>query len=153
VSEYYTTKLAEGSAFEKFVYSVLRRMGLIITRPHTTKGMQLKGENSIGWEIKYDNLMTETGNVYIETAEKSDPRNATYIKSGVYRDDNTWMWVIGDYSELFIIQKNLLKMLIETGRYRKIENKRRSSMGYLIPKKVIRKYAGIVIHPDSSGIT
>lgn len=145
MNEYYESKLADGKNFEKFVYDVLKDMGLVVVKPHLTKEMQLKGENSIGWEIKYDERMVETNNVYIEVAEKSDPKNNSYVKSGIYRDDNSWLWLIGDYSEIYIIQKNLLKMLVETGKYRKVENNRKSSIGYLIPKETMRKYAGKII--------
>jgi len=145
LNEYYESKLADGKNFEKFVYDVLKDTGLVVVKPHLTKEMQLKGENSIGWEIKYDERMAETNNVYIEVAEKSDPKNNSYVKSGIYRDDNSWLWLIGDYSEIYIIQKNLLKILVETGKYRKVENNRKSSIGYLIPKEIIKKYAGKVI--------
>jgi len=89
--------------------------------------------------------MAETGNAYIEIAEKSDPKNDKYVNSGIYRDDNTWLWLIGNYTEIYIIQKNLLKMLVETGRYRQVENDRKTSIGYLIPKEILKRYAGKVI--------
>lgn len=145
MNEYYMAKLTNGIKFQKFVYNVLESMGLVVTKPHKTKEAQFEGENSIGWEIKCDERMAETNNVYIEIAEKSDPKNNSYVKSGIYRDDNSWLWLIGDYSEIYIIQKNLLKMLVETGKYRKVENNRKSSIGYLIPKEIIKKYAGKVI--------
>lgn len=147
MNEYYADKLNDGIEFEKFVYEVLKDIGLVVTKPYTTKKMQFKGENSIGWEIKYDQRMAETGNAYIEIAEKSDPKNDKYVNSGIYRDDNTWLWLIGNYTEIYIIQKNLLKMLVETGRYRQVENDRKTSIGYLIPKKVLKRYAGKVIIP------
>ncbi len=148
MNKYYNDKYSSAVEFERFVYDVLKEMGLVVIKHHKTKELQLKGENSIGWEIKHDELMIKTGNVYIEIAEKSDPRNAVYVKSGIYRDDNTWMWIIGDYEEFFIIQKNLLIMLVKTGKYRKVENERKSSIGYLVPKEVIEKYAGKVVYPE-----
>jgi len=124
MNEYYADKLNDGIEFEKFVYEVLKDIGLVVTKPYTTKKMQFKGENSIGWEIKYDQRMAETGNAYIEIAEKSDPKNDKYVNSGIYRDDNTWLWLIGN---------------------RQVENDRKTSIGYLIPKEILKRYAGKVI--------
>ena len=53
--------------------------------------------------------MKETGNIYFETAEKSDPANREFVESGILRDDENWLYGIGDYSQIFIFSKRRLQ--------------------------------------------
>ena len=53
-------------------------------------------------EIKRDGKFRETGNLYIETAEKSHPDKYEFIPSGIMRQDNSWLFVIGDEKTIYI---------------------------------------------------
>ena len=66
--------------------------------------------NSFTGETFYaENGKGATGNIYIETAEKAIPREGPYVQSGIYRDDESWLYGIGDYSKFYIFGKKCLK--------------------------------------------
>ena len=75
------------------------------------KQNQLKGESLEGIEVKLDEVSHSTGRVYIEVAEKSNSNNATYVPSGIYREDNTKLYLVGNYSIWFIFSKRHLRWL------------------------------------------
>ena len=91
------------------------------------------GENKCGFEIKFDDKTKETGNVYIEVSEKSNPANPEYIASGIYRNDNTWLYIIGNYEKIFIFPKSYLRMLHSKGKFKEVQTP--TSKGFLIPAK------------------
>ena len=90
------------------------------------------GESLSGIEIKNDKKMAETGNLYIEIAEHHYQEQ--FVKSGVYRDDNTILWCIGDFDTAYIFVKKQLKYLCENYQkygFKKIQTG--NSIGILIP--------------------
>src|SRR3990167_4524764 len=91
----------------------------------------------LGAEIKRDGRFRETGNLYIETAEKSHPNNPAYIPSGIYRADNSWLYVIGDEKEIWIFSVKYLRLL--SRRFRVVKNP--TSMGFLMPTAEADKYS------------
>ncbi|KKK54228.1 hypothetical protein LCGC14_3086860 [marine sediment metagenome] len=143
---YYQKKLAQGQELEDFVGVVLYKCG-IVTMPFASKlFQQTRGENMLGAEIKNDERFRETGNLYIETAEKSHPNNPNYTPSGIQREDNTWLYVIGDRSCLWIFSKTMLKGLARSYNY---ENKETpTSLGFLLPLADADKYAAKKIEPS-----
>ena len=111
MNEYYKQQLARGVFYQDFVVEQLYRIGLPIIN-YSSKEYQLKiGENKAGVEIKFDDKYKITGNIYIETAEKSDEKNKEYVKSGIYRNDNTWLYIIGDFTTIFIFSKKHLHIM------------------------------------------
>ena len=54
-------------------------MGLVVLQ---SREDQLKGETKAGIEIKFDDKCETTGNLYIETAEKTNPNDAEFRPSG-----------------------------------------------------------------------
>ncbi len=92
----------------------------------------------LGAEIKRDGKFRETGNLYIETAEKSHPDNAAYVASGIHRADNAWLYVIGDERTIYIFPTVYLRRL--AARY---EDRRRvtpTSAGFLMPVADAERY-------------
>lgn len=75
------------------------------------KANQLKGETKERIEIKFDDIMARTKRVYIETDEKSNELNSQYVRSGIYRSDNTTMYLVGDYERWFLFSKQKLQWL------------------------------------------
>ncbi len=57
--------------------------------------------------------MKDTGNLYIEIAEKSRPDMPRYTPSGIYRKDNTFLYLVGDKEQAFLFAKEQLKILYE----------------------------------------
>ncbi len=132
LDEYYTNKLEQGLTYQDFVADQLYNVGIVVVPYMSTKYQKHKGESRNGIEIKFDDGM-KSGNVYIETQEKSNPSNRNFIPSGIYRDDNSWLYVIGNYELILIFGKRNLQILFEGGRYQEIEIKRATSKGFLLP--------------------
>ena len=102
------TTFKDGIEFQDFVCEQLA-MQHIILQNFSSKRYQFDvGENLQGFEIKADMRCTDTGQLSIEIAEKSDSRMPTWTPSGIYRDDNSWLYIQGNYEVLFIFAKNWL---------------------------------------------
>ncbi|KKM76086.1 hypothetical protein LCGC14_1383680 [marine sediment metagenome] len=112
MTQYYKDKLAEGQQYENFVMSrwpdVYPNRKLTIRE---SKYAQLKGETEEGIEIKYDGRMEETGRVYIEMQEKTHIDNEKYVESGIYRNDNSKLFLIGNMTQWFLFSKEKLVWL------------------------------------------
>jgi len=108
--EYREYQLKDAKPYQDFICEELHRRGIVLQNM-TSKQYQFKRENLLGLEIKLDKRMVETGRVYIETAEKAHEDNAAYVLSGIYRNDNSWLYGIGDYTIFYIFSKNTLKRL------------------------------------------
>jgi hypothetical protein len=134
----YAEKLERGLQFQDFVTDVLFNELFIPLSTYQSRKYQLKGENKQGFEIKFDDRYKETGNIYIEVSEKSNANNPNYIDSGIFRQDNTWLYIIGNYEVLFIFGKKILKLLHDSDRYRKVQTA--TSNGFLIPDNDAKKY-------------
>ena len=111
-----------------------------------------KGENRAGVEIKFDQRWRETGNLYIETDEKAHPSRPSYTRSGIYRNDNSWLYVIGDRSKVFIFAKSTLQRVDKamrggSERYQHVSTA--TSKGFLVPVEEGEKLAAKVIEPKS----
>ena len=83
--------------------------------------------------IKYDKRFRETGSFYIEVAEKSHPENLQWIPSGIYRDDSTWLYIIGGYEGVYMFSKRHLQELAKDRSYKHVETG--TSKGFLLPVK------------------
>lgn len=149
-ADYYKNKLRQGAEFEDFVVDALYAIGLPVTTYKSQKYQYGKGESRAGVEIKNDEKLSKTGNLYIEAAEKSHPDNPEYVKSGIHRNDNTWLYVIGDRSVIFIFSKTMLQLLDKAERYEYKETA--TSRGFLLPCAEARKYAAKILVPVSKDI-
>ena len=102
------TSFSDGMEFQDFVVDILAEDGIVLQNYVSKKWQFEKGENRQGFEIKLDNRCTETGRLSIEIAEKSRSSNSEWVNSGIYRDDNSWLYVQGNYRVLFAFAKNWL---------------------------------------------
>lgn len=136
---YYFEKLEEGLEYQDFITELLIKEIGISLSTFSSKNYQNKiGENRQGFEIKFDNKMLDTGNIYIEVKEKSNPNNHYYVNSGIYRNDNTWLYLIGNYQTVYIFGKSHLKLMYESNKYREV--KTITSIGFLLPILDANKY-------------
>jgi hypothetical protein len=141
---YYNKKLEQGLEYQDFLLEKLYELG-IATISYSSKKYQMgKGENKAGFEIKFDDIMRSSNNIYIETAERSST-NREYVASGIFRSDNTWLYIIGDYDTVFIFGKKHLQNAYHSGKYKTIENKMRTSKGFLLPKSYAEKVLAVKI--------
>ena len=109
--------LQVGAEFLDFVTVTLQTRGLYL-QPFTSKKYQYnKGESLQGWEVKLDQRFLETGRLSIEVAEKTRSANASWVPSGIYRNDNTWLYIQGNYQRFYIFLKKFLVQLHQAGRY------------------------------------
>lgn len=140
----YRARMSEkATEFEDFFFDVLRQHGLTVCRYVSRRWQYNVGECSGGVEVKFDDLIRKYGNLYIEVAEKAFPdESRPYAPSGIYRNDNSWLYAIGDYEAVFVFAKSTLRLLDKSGRYeRKIKP---TSIGFVLPEKKARVYAAAV---------
>jgi len=112
-----------GSEFQDFVCMELAKQNIILQNINSKKFQYETGENLQGFEIKYDSRCTgdngtaPTNRLSIEIAEKTKAENSRYVPSGIYRGDNTWIYIQGNYMAFWIFSVKHLRLLYETGRY------------------------------------
>jgi hypothetical protein len=128
---YYAEKLEEGLEFQDVVTSALFQRGIVVVAYASRRFQQTHGENMLGAEIKRDGNFRKTGNLYIETAEKSHPDNPSYVASGIYREDNSWLFVIGDERAVWIFSTKYLRLLSDRRGWKHKETA--TSQGFLVP--------------------
>ena len=139
MTEYYKDMLEAGMQYQDFVSDQLRKgEPCIFIGAYSSRKYQFEhGESASGIEIKFDDKMKSTGNLYIEVAEKSNPDIEEYTNSGIMRDDKTWLYLIGDYERAFLFSKNQLKNIyLDKPNYKKRgirEVKTATSIGILYP--------------------
>ena len=131
VNDYYKSKLEQGLEYQDFISDELRKLGIFAGIYSSRKFQIEKGESSVGIEIKYDMKFRKTGNLYIEIAEKSDQKLTEYTPSGVMRNDNSWLYVIGDYNEAFIFSTAQLRDICSKNVMKFVQTP--TSRGYLFP--------------------
>jgi hypothetical protein len=140
MTEYYSEMLEKGLEFQDFVMTkLIEKLGINLTQYSSKKFQYNIGENKQGIEIKFDDRYEQTGNIYIEIAEKSNKDNKEFIDSGIYRKDNTWIYIIGNYKILYIFSKKYLLYLHKKNIFREVQIP--TSKGFLIDKYNAEKYS------------
>ena len=132
----FNKSLEKGREFEDYVSECLWGLGLAVMT-YGSMRYQRKGESLNGIEIKYEGKFRETKRLYIECRqEKKD-----WEVSGIFKRDNTWLWVMGDYKGFYIFTKVDLQMMhgSEDGLWQtEIFNEANTTntSGYLLPVEV-----------------
>jgi len=140
---YYNDMLKEGTDFQDHVKRILFEKYCLSLDFTEQDGQYNIGETLQGFEVKYDMKFKDTGNLWIEVCEKTDPNNNDWVDSGIKRNDNTWIYIIGDYDTLYVFsKKDLLK---EMDNHRIIENSMKTSRGYLLKKEEAEKTALLIL--------
>lgn len=119
MTKYYRETLEDGLEYQDFVADQLRKMDpcIIVSAYASRKWQYDRGESSSGIEIKHDRWLNgengrePTGRLYIEVGEKSKTEVLRYTPSGILREDNTWLYLIGDYTEAYLFSKKMLRMI------------------------------------------
>lgn len=134
MTEYYEDQLEEALVYQDYIMDLFARELHISVSLYGSKLYQQKmGESAQGIEIKFDKKYHLTGNLYIETAEKTHPSNPEFVTSGIYRNDNKWLYCIGDYQTVYIFGKKWLRRLVESVPLQAVSNP--TSKGFLIGPK------------------
>jgi hypothetical protein len=149
VNEYYAKKLQQGLEYQDYVFEKLYDVGIATIAYSSKKYQNTKGENKAGFEIKFDDRLKSTGNLYIEIAEKSHPANKDFVPSGIYRNDNTWLYMIGNYDTIFIFDKKRLRKICDGKYYKKIGGRFIDSVptsrGFTLPAKYAEEELAIKV--------
>lgn len=127
-NNHFERDIAEGEEYQDFIQHELCKRGMSFCMNTSRKYQMKEGESLGGLEIKYDRLMYKTGNVFIETEAESKDKTH-FIKGGIYKEDNAWLYLIGDYTRAYIFCKNQLRKMWETQKQSYIDS------GYIIPKE------------------
>lgn len=98
-------KLQMGSRFEHFVSEEFKKYNVNLGMQYNE--YQWQGENLFGLEIKNDDAFKRTGNLFIEYCERHDV-NKSFVKSGIHKNDNTVVFLIGVPDNYFIVLKDVL---------------------------------------------
>lgn len=101
---------AIGHKFELWVEKECKKYGVELGMYYDDR--QFKGENALGLEIKHDDKLKETNNVYIEY-EALTKDESKFYPSGILKKDNCKYWLIGTEEEYYIFRKNDLVKLYE----------------------------------------
>jgi len=134
-TEYYKFQLEEGQIFQDWLMIELAKRGIVI-QIFGSKEYQYKiGETTSHDEIKFDKEQLKTGNLAIETHEKTNENNEYFAESGINRPNiNTWYQ--GNYENLWIFNFRELRKYILGGQRRPYplrEYKIPTSRGFLLP--------------------
>lgn len=123
----HSDSLEIGLEFQDFVMmNFMELMGFNISYFQSKKYQYQYGESLQGIEIKYDARCTgdcthyknaPTGNVAIEVFEKVNKNNSKWVESGILRKDNTWLYAVGNYHQIWIFSKKRLLDLYRVKRY------------------------------------
>jgi hypothetical protein len=133
---YYKNKLEEGLVFQDVVTRILYQRGIVIVGYASRRFQNSHGENMLGAEIKRDGKFRKTKNLYLEIAEKSHPNNAFWVNSGIKRNDNGWLYVIGDEKTIWIFVTKLLRD--KRTEWERVNTP--TSVGYLMPLAAADEY-------------
>lgn len=127
----YREKLEDALKYQDFVKHELYKRGIPIVFNDSRHYQYTEGENILGIEIKNDKRFRDTGNLYIETAEKTNASNESFVPSGICREDNSWLYLIGDYQTIYIFGINTLNWMHRKNKYERRETE--TSQGFLLP--------------------
>lgn len=119
--------------FQDMVADILfEKHGIYISYYVSKLGQYNVGESRNGYEVKFDMLLKQTNNLYIEYAEKSNPTNYNYVSSGILRDNNTKFWIQGDEKIVFIFDINILRKALKNTLFKHKQTS--TSKGYLLSR-------------------
>lgn len=136
------TVFEEALKFQDFVCDLLlKELGFVISNYSSRYYQFNHGENRQGVEIKLDTRILETGNVSIEVAEKSSANVSTWTPSGIMRNDNTWLYIQGNYNIVFIFGKCFLKQLYTARYIDKVWEPKKTIRTFLMPINEAKKYS------------
>ena len=150
MTDEYTTKLNQGQEYQDFVTLELLKQGFPLITFTSYKYQCNEGETTNGIEIKNDTLFRKTGNFFIEIKESANPLLYPLTVGGIYRNDNTWLYALGDELELYFFSKKQLQKEHIEGKHLEKSAKTNgniSSIGFLLPIKqaeekclILKKY-------------
>lgn len=105
--------LEKGLAFQDFVCVQLAKRHIVLQNIGSKKYQLEVGENLQGFEIKLDRRCTDTKRLSIEVYEKTSRDVLFWTPSGILRDDNSIVYIQGNYDCFWVFMKNWLVRYFE----------------------------------------
>ncbi len=125
--------LEEALQYQDFIsLQLMNKLGWCLNQFTSYKYQTQFGESLSRIEIKNDKQMASTDNIYVELAEKAS--NGLFVASGIKRQDNTLLWLIGDYKTAYVFVKKQLSYLCDNYEkygFKKVQTD--TSIGIVIP--------------------
>lgn len=142
---YRAEKTGPALEFQDFVQEAMHyELGISVCL-HSSRAYQYaKGESLAGVEIKHDERVAETGNIFIETAEKGRTRPGDFVPSGIYANDRDWIYAIGGRARFYLFAVSFLRQIHKARHYREVGSKIGTSRGFLVPVREAEKYAWVI---------
>jgi hypothetical protein len=148
--DYRKNKIESGLLYQDFIVDLMLQVLRFPVTIYSSRLYQTTvGEGPAGVEIKHDEKYAKTGNLWIEVSEKARPRAGDYFPSGIFRDDNSWLYIIGNYDIVFVFTKVLLQAFATSGRFQIIPNLTGTSKGFLLHDDLARRSAARVLAPKA----
>jgi len=101
--------LERGLEFQDFVCIELAKRSIILQNISSKKYQFDVGENLQGFEIKLDQRCTDTKRLSIEVEEKSSRDVSVWTPSGILREDNSILYIQGNYDCFWVFGKKWLR--------------------------------------------
>jgi hypothetical protein len=153
-------QLEDGKRFQDWIAWRHYHLGIGLNSLVSEEGQRI-GENMLGLEIKHDHKYPGTGNLYIETMEKAVQRAGSYAPSGIFRNDNSWLYGIGDRRLFWTFGIATLRRvwdrreaLAENPQWKGLgerENRWKTSRGFVLPVRLADKLCLTRIDFDEHG--
>lgn len=136
-----------GEEYQDFVMRELATKHGLFVGFYSSRKYQFKyGEGLSGIEVKFDEVSVGTGNWYIETEHKTSPSQPDWRPGGVMRDDNAFIYLIGNYHEAMMMSKRQLRLFIEqrTPQYKAehgiVFRELKTSRGWTFPIEYCKRF-------------
>lgn len=137
--------LEEGWEYQDFIMKELMKVGICLF-PFQSKKYQIEcGESLSGIEVKYDKKMSETGNIFIETASATPYYTNQLCPSGIF-GTNCFLYIIGDKTCAYMFSTAQLKFMAQnTSRYGFKVFKSPEREGFLISTEYLKDHPTIIV--------
>ena len=107
--ENYEANLNEAKHFEDFVHDTLLHHKKIVSGMYRSKQYQINyGESATGVEVKLDKSFRLTGNLFIETDERSSVYDE-WRPAGIYHHSQPWLFAVGDNVSFWLFATKTLR--------------------------------------------
>lgn len=144
-------QLEIGWRYQDYVSRRLYKIGIVCIT-HQSRDYQIKyGECMNGIEIKFDRQLKDTGNIYIEVESRSAYYTDKWCPSGVFANDNAYLYVIGNYEVAYLFSKKQLQALYENKAEKLKFVETETSKGFLLSINFLENSPLAILKLDFKG--
>jgi hypothetical protein len=139
-----------GLEYQDFIATQLHKHLGITINNYQSRAFQFDaGENLQGIEIKLDRWIETSERLSIEIAEKTRASNPQFVASGIYRNDNSWLYIQGTWHIIFVFAKAILQLMHKSKQY--TEHIEPTLKGFYVPVLKAKQVAACVLELDKQG--